>query len=143
MNKTCYRYSVLDLFTALTVTLLLSGCAAYNRVHNAPTTETVAFERLDLGREADESGDIWLFLAFSGGGARAAAFCYGVLEELRETQYSRNGSERRLLDEVDISSAGLPVGSRSGVKLAYVGSRTSEDVGKDADSLGLAYSIRF
>ena len=84
MNKTCYRYSVLDLFTALTVTLLLSGCAAYNRVHNAPTTETVAFERLDLGREADESGDIWLFLAFSGGGTRAAAFSYGVLEELRE-----------------------------------------------------------
>ena len=105
MNKTCYRYSVLDLFTALTVTLLLSGCAAYNRVHNAPTTETVAFERLDLGREADESGDIWLFLAFSGGGTRAAAFSYGVLEELRETQYSRNGSERRLLDEVDIISA--------------------------------------
>ena len=40
-------------------------------------------------------------------------------------------------------SAGLPVGSRSGVKLAYVGSRTSEDAGKDTDSIALAYSIRF
>jgi hypothetical protein len=40
-------------------------------------------------------------------------------------------------------SAGIPVGSRSGLKLAYVGSRTSEDVGKDTDSIALAYSIRF
>jgi NTE family protein len=138
-----YGNRVIRLLNTLIVILLLSGCAAYNRVHNAPITETVAFERADVGRQADGTGDIWLFLAFSGGGTRAAAFSYGVLEELRETQYSRSGSERRLLDEVDIISAGLPVGSRSGVKLAYVGSRTSEDVGKDADSLGLAYSIRF
>lgn len=40
-------------------------------------------------------------------------------------------------------SAGLPIGSSSGVKLAYVGSRTREDVGKDTDSIALAYSIRF
>jgi hypothetical protein len=40
-------------------------------------------------------------------------------------------------------SAGIPVGSRSGLKLAYVGSRTSEDIGKDTDSIALAYSIRF
>jgi len=126
MNKTCYRYSVLDLFTALTVTLLLSGCAAYNRVHNAPTTETVAFERLDLGREADESGDIWLFLAFSGGGTRAAAFSYGVLEELRETQYSRNGSERRLLDDVDIISA-VSGGSFTAAYYGLFGERIFDD----------------
>lgn len=40
-------------------------------------------------------------------------------------------------------SAGLAIGSRSSVKLAYVGSRTREDVGKDTDSIALAYSIRF
>ena len=40
-------------------------------------------------------------------------------------------------------SAGLPIGSRSSVKLAYVAGRTSEDVGKDTDSVSLAYSIRF
>ena len=40
-------------------------------------------------------------------------------------------------------SAGLPIGSRSSVKRAYVGSRSREDVGKDTDSVGFAYSIRF
>jgi len=40
-------------------------------------------------------------------------------------------------------SAGLPIGSRSSVKLAYVGHRSREDVGKDTDSVALAYSIRF
>jgi hypothetical protein len=40
-------------------------------------------------------------------------------------------------------SAGVPIGLRSSVKLAYVGSRTREDTGKDTDSVAFAYSIRF
>lgn len=40
-------------------------------------------------------------------------------------------------------SADLPIGSSSSVKLSYSGSRTSEDVGKDTDSIVLAYSVRF
>jgi hypothetical protein len=53
----------------------------------------------------------------------------------------KKDDERR--DRLYGISAGLPIGSRSSVKLAYVGSRTSEDVGKDTDSIALAYSIRF
>jgi hypothetical protein len=40
-------------------------------------------------------------------------------------------------------SAGLSIGLRSSVKLAYIGSRTHEDVGQDTDSIAFAYSIRF
>jgi len=40
-------------------------------------------------------------------------------------------------------SAGLPIGSRFGVKLAYVASRSKEDVGKDSDSVAFAFSTRF
>jgi len=40
-------------------------------------------------------------------------------------------------------SAGLPIGSRSSAKLAYVGSRSKEDVGKDSDSIAFALSTRF
>jgi len=40
-------------------------------------------------------------------------------------------------------SAGLPIGSRSSAKLAYVGSRSSEDVGVDSDSVAVAFSTRF
>ena len=52
----------------------------------------------------------------------------------------KKDDERR--DSLYGISAGLPIGSRSSVKLAYVASRTSEDVGKDTDSIALAYSIR-
>jgi hypothetical protein len=40
-------------------------------------------------------------------------------------------------------SAGLPVGSRFSVKLAYVGSRSDEDIGKDTDNVAVAVSTRF
>lgn len=40
-------------------------------------------------------------------------------------------------------SAGFPVGSNSSVKLAYIGSRTYEDVGQDTDSVAFSYMIRF
>jgi hypothetical protein len=40
-------------------------------------------------------------------------------------------------------SGGIPIGSSAGVKLAYVASRSKEDVGRDTDSIGLGYSVRF
>jgi len=50
-------------------------------------------------------GDVLLVLAFSGGGTRAAALSYGVLQELRDTRIVANGVEKRLLDEVDLISS--------------------------------------
>jgi len=101
-----YGNRVIRLLNTLIVILLLSGCATYSRVQNAPATESAAFtEDAGVGHKAHGAGDVWLFLAFSGGGTRAAAFSYGVLEELRDTRYWRNGSERRFLDEVDTISS--------------------------------------
>ncbi|HET7766128.1 MAG TPA: patatin-like phospholipase family protein, partial [Burkholderiales bacterium] len=52
-----------------------------------------------------QSDDLLVILAMSGGGTRAAALGYGVLEELRRTEVTVNGVKRRLLDEVDVISA--------------------------------------
>ncbi len=52
----------------------------------------------------DNSEELLLILSFSGGGTRAAAFSYGVLEELRATHVTLNGRKRSLVDEVDIIS---------------------------------------
>ena len=47
-----------------------------------------------------------MILAISGGGTRAAALGYGVLEEPpRRMDVTVNGVKRRLLDEVDVISA--------------------------------------
>jgi hypothetical protein len=60
-----------------------------------------------------------------------------------ETSINGENKDDRRRDLLYGVSAGLTVGSHSSVKLAYVGSRTGEDVGKDTDSFAFAYSIRF
>src|SRR5262249_43863798 len=61
---------------------------------------TLQFE--GLGMKRGEREDV-IILAFSGGGMRAAAFSYGVLEVLRRIEIStRAGRKVRLLDEVDL-----------------------------------------
>jgi len=61
--------------------------------------------RLAEATRPGQSDDLLLVLAISGGGTRAAALGYGVLEELRRTEVTVNGVKRRLLDEVDVISA--------------------------------------
>ncbi|MGL4564137.1 MAG: patatin-like phospholipase family protein, partial [Halioglobus sp.] len=46
-----------------------------------------------------------VLLAFSGGGTRAAALSYGVMQELRDTLIDIDGKPVRVLDEVDAISS--------------------------------------
>ena len=63
-----------------------------------------------------------LLLSFSGGGTRAAAFSYGVLEELRRTEITVDGKRRRLIDEVDLIT-GVSGGSFTALSYALYGDR--------------------
>ena len=69
-------------------------------------------------------------LSFSGGGTRAAAFSYGVLEELRRTEITVDGQRRRLIDEVDIIT-GVSGGSFTALAYALHGERLG--IGHDAE----------
>ncbi|TAK84164.1 MAG: patatin-like phospholipase family protein [Betaproteobacteria bacterium] len=60
------------------------------------------FERLERG---DNSDELFVIVTFSGGGTRAAALAYGVLEALRDTTIEWQGRRRALLDEVDVISS--------------------------------------
>ena len=62
-----------------------------------------------------------LVVAFSGGGTRAAAFSYGVLEELRRTLVG-GPQPRRLLDDVDVIT-GVSGGSFTALSYALYGER--------------------
>jgi NTE family protein len=65
-------------------------------------------------------------VAFSGGGTRAAAFSYGVLEELRRTEIVVDGQRRRLIDEVDVTT-GVSGGSFTSLAYALYGERLFAD----------------
>ncbi len=67
-----------------------------------------------------------MLLAFSGGGTRAAALAYGVLEELRDTVVEIGSERRRLLDEVDLVS-GVSGGSFTAAYYGLFGDRIFED----------------
>ena len=81
--------------------LAISGCAT--RVWNQPIGSTDDSDRYDFrSRLPANADDLFVVLAFSGGGTRSAAFAYGVLEKLRDTKVTIHGQSRRLLDEVDV-----------------------------------------
>jgi len=91
------------LITLVVCFILLSGCASSARIRNDAIAEPLPTlrEQRSTGISGQRSNDVLFMLAFSGGGTRAAALSYGVLEELRETSYVFNGTKIRLLDEVD------------------------------------------
>ena len=61
------------------------------------------FDTLDPGERNSDS--LFVCLMFSGGGTRAAALSYGVMEALRDKVIQVDGREKRLLDEVDCISS--------------------------------------
>ncbi|MFZ6676187.1 patatin-like phospholipase family protein [Undibacterium sp. Xuan67W] len=54
---------------------------------------------------ATNGNELFVAASFSGGGARAAALAYGVLDAMRETAVEVNGTRRTLFGELDIVSA--------------------------------------
>ncbi|WP_417664974.1 patatin-like phospholipase family protein [Pseudidiomarina sp.] len=83
----------------------IPGCATYGSIDNQSQTEHVTPHNYSLANytaEHSRSDDITIVLAFSGGGSRAAALSYGVLEGLRDTKLHLGNREVRLLDEVDL-----------------------------------------
>jgi NTE family protein len=109
---------------------LLGGCATRpvnpRLTHYQPSAET-KFEKLEMNR-GDEQ-DI-VVLAFSGGGTRAAAFSYGVLEALRQIEIvTSSGRKERLLDEVDVIT-GISGGSFTALAYGLYGDRLFDDFEK-------------
>ena len=92
------------LYLIFLILLQLSGCATTYPV-NPPLThidENTAYNYKNVVEQSDRGSNVLLMLAFSGGGTRAAAFSYGVLKELSETELGRGGQKYRLSDEVDV-----------------------------------------
>ncbi len=92
------------LYTACII-VLLCGCARYPhnpRLNEYNKTKGYRFDNLSAPADADR---LFIILTLSGGGTRAAALSYGVLETLQDTRFVWQGTECSLLDEVDVISS--------------------------------------
>ena len=107
--------------------LLLSGCASYGVVDNKAMLAGASEPSYSIKTGGNKgSGEISLFLAFSGGGTRAAALTYGVLQELRDTTVVIDGVPHRVLDEIDVISS-VSGGSFTSAYYGLFGERIFED----------------
>jgi NTE family protein len=118
------RVVSLPIFAAL---LLLGGCAT--RPINPPITQTDPNTgyRYQVRQQHSKDQENLVILAFSGGGTRAAAFSYGVLEFLRRTEIvGPKGNRGRLLDEVDVIT-GVSGGSFTALAYGLYGEKLFKD----------------
>jgi len=122
-NSVVYRSTL-----AFSLLFLLTGCATYGVIDNRPipASEPTASYSIKAVSQQHHVGEISLVLAFSGGGTRAAALAYGVLEALRDTTIIVDGQPRRMLDEVDVISS-VSGGSFTSAYYGLNGDRTFDD----------------
>ena len=110
------------------VFLLVGACSSYGVIHNEPGVDVSAGQPYSLTTwaQSEEAADFVFIVAFSGGGTRAAAMAYGVLEELRDTNVVIDGRESRLLDEVTHISS-VSGGSFTSAYYGLYGDRIFDD----------------
>lgn len=114
---------------ALAALLVLGGCAT--RPVNPPITQVdpnggYTFQTRQKHFKNLDRGNL-VILAFSGGGTRAAAFSYGVLEFLRNNELvAPNGARIRLIDTVDIIT-GVSGGSFTALAYGLYGDKLFDD----------------
>ncbi|MEO8122794.1 MAG: patatin-like phospholipase family protein [Burkholderiales bacterium] len=97
------RRSTTRLALVVMLAALLGACAS--RPINPPLAKADPESGYRWARRLalpDNDPGTLFVLAFSGGGTRAAAFSYGVLEELNRTPVIRTGATHTMLDEVDL-----------------------------------------
>lgn len=120
----------LNFFSLLLFCCALCACATRPinpPVENVPADRVYSFDR--KGQPQDHESTL-VVLAFSGGGTRAAAFSYGVLEALRKTQFIDSEGERsRLLDHVDVIT-GVSGGSFTALAYGLYGEKLFDEYEK-------------
>ncbi|HTP97787.1 MAG TPA: patatin-like phospholipase family protein [Casimicrobiaceae bacterium] len=113
----------MKLIAAIAAAILLGGCAT--RPVNPPLTnyDPGKAYRIERPSESAEDNATLVILAFSGGGTRAAAFSYGVLETLRDMEVTtKSGRKVRVLDTVDVIT-GISGGSFTALAFGLYGDK--------------------
>jgi NTE family protein len=124
------RWTSAGRFLALSLlALLLAGCASRPINPKLEVADRGHGYRTEGHAIQGVASDTLVVLAFSGGGTRAAAFSYGVLEELRRTEVVVDNRKTRLLDEVDVIT-GVSGGSFTALAYALYGEKLFDEYEK-------------
>ncbi|OWW21188.1 hypothetical protein AYR66_18620 [Noviherbaspirillum denitrificans] len=93
--------------SAVLLFVTVTGCSSEHYFINRTFGPDSSSARYSINRLAanDNTDSLLVMLSFSGGGYRAAALAYGVLEALADTRIVWAGANKRLLDEVDLISS--------------------------------------
>jgi NTE family protein len=82
------------------------GCTTHGVIKNVPQTSNNNPDNYAISDRLDEEDGTLVILSLSGGGTRAAAFSYGVMQELRDTELQTGNDEpARMLDNIDVISS--------------------------------------
>lgn len=106
--------------------LALSGCSAKNKATNTGQSAAQQNQAYTAKSFNKPNSKVTLILSFSGGGTRAAALSYGVLQALRDTNIQIDGETVNLLDEVDMISS-VSGGSFTAAYYGIYGDQIFED----------------
>ncbi len=118
------------LWASAAAALALAGCGTFSAgntplnaalTNNSGTVEGGASSPL-----VQDTAETAIGLSFSGGGTRASAFAFGVLQELAKTEETRNGMRTPLIDRVSLVS-GVSGGSVTAAYFALHGRDTLSD----------------
>ena len=120
----------LGVLVLISYTILLLGCEYVRPTMNAPLSHwdpAYGYRSTNLPPSKIGSSDgLFIVASFSGGGARASALSYGVLQELARTPIVWEGRQERLVDELNIINA-VSGGSFTAVYYALYGDRIFQD----------------
>jgi NTE family protein len=96
----------------VTACALLGACGSAHYPINPPLAQIDPAQGYRAQRifEPRNDDNFFLSISFSGGGTRAAALGFGVLEALRDTRIQWQGQTQRLIDQIDLM-AGVSGGS--------------------------------
>ena len=110
----------------LALLLASAGCAHYPLNSPLGSAPSAAYRFPDTAAGDTNSDSLLVCLTFSGGGTRAAALAYGVMQELRDTPIQGPSGARTLLGEVDCISA-VSGGSFAAAYYGLFGDRIFQD----------------
>ena len=118
------RGSLLRTGCALLPALLALGCVG-TQATNVAIDRSAGYHPIALQHHRN-IGDVGLMVSFSGGGTRAAALAFGVMQELRDTAIRTGGKSERLLDQIDVITS-VSGGSFTAAYYGLYGDRLFDD----------------